>query len=236
MIFLDDLYSGSTESIRWKGINSRNYEIKQGVKQGSLISPQLYKLYLNDFLTGIEGSGLGLSIDNIFMGSPTCADDVTLLTNDIHQVQPMLNAAKSYADQHRYQLHPSKTTITTLIKPRASTNPDSPIWTIRDVSLSDTDQFTHLGLLWKEGKCRPDVENNIKKARRSAYALLHGINGIDQSAALKIIQIYVTPTLLHGLESAVLAKEDLCKIDSFYKKLIRQILSLPNNTANVHPN
>jgi hypothetical protein len=232
---IDDLYSGSTEYIRWNGEGSRRYQVEQGVKQGSLISPHLYKLYINDLLIDIEGSGLGTNIGSIFTGCPTCADDVTLLANDIHQVQPLLDAAKNYADTHGYQLHPNKTTITALVKPTSRAPTEKLTWTLGDSTVTTTKEFVHLGLTWKEGRRKPDVCVNIQKARRSAYALLkvglHGVNGLDPPAAIKIIHTYVTPALLHGLESAILTREDMDKIDSFYKKMLRQVQSLPNNTA-----
>ena len=47
---IDDLYLNSSEVVRWKGEDSRKYFIQRGVKQGSIISPLLYKLYINQLL------------------------------------------------------------------------------------------------------------------------------------------------------------------------------------------
>ena len=41
---IDDLYTGGNEVIRWNGKYSSPYQVKQGVKQGGILSPCLYKL------------------------------------------------------------------------------------------------------------------------------------------------------------------------------------------------
>jgi hypothetical protein len=51
---------------------------------------------------------------------------------------------------------------------------------------------------------RANVDENIKKARRSAYSLFgsgfHRYNGLDIDTMLHLFNIYVTPVLLYGLE------------------------------------
>jgi hypothetical protein len=207
--------------VRWNGQDSREYIVGQGVKQGSLISPHLYKLYIND-LKDLETSGLGLHIGSIYVGSPTCADDVTLITDETIQVQPLLDTAQEYADRHGYQLHPSKSTVTELVRRKKDTSADAtegPEWMLKGKTVTVTDNFTHLGMNWASSKARPDVEMNIKRARRAAYALLkvglYGGNGLDPPAAIKILHTYVIPVLLHGLEATVLNRNDVATIDNF---------------------
>ena len=71
--------------------------------------------------------------------------------------------------------------------------------------------------------------------RRTAYSMmgvgLHGQEGVGPATALRMIKIWVTPRLLHGLESAVLKKSHLHKLDRYYKRLLRQVQGLPTNTA-----
>jgi hypothetical protein len=49
-----------------------------------------------------------------------------------------------------------------------------------------------------------NVEENIKKARRSAYGLFgggyHGNNGLDPDTLIHLFKMYITPVLLYGME------------------------------------
>jgi hypothetical protein len=54
------------------------------------------------------------------------------------------------------------------------------------------------------GNTTTNVDENIKKARRSAYGLFssgfHGYNGLDVDTMLHLYKIYILPVLLYGLE------------------------------------
>jgi hypothetical protein len=142
----------------------------------------------------------------------------------------MLDTANNYATEHRYQLHPQKTVITRMVQKRNNKLEEEPkTWKLAQLEVPLKDNFTH------QGKKAPDITSHIRSARRAAYALmkigLYGVEGLGPRTSLRIIQTYVTPRLLYGLEATVLCKKDLDELDNFYKKLLRQIQALPESTA-----
>ena len=231
---IDSLYSDSKECIRWKGEDSAHFDTKQGVKQGSIISPMLYKAYINDLLNTLQRNQMGALIGDQFIGSPTCADDVLLISFNQHELQAMLNVCQEYSNLHGYEIHPGKSSVTILYQPRGEQE-TSRDWILGDAAVTKDDRFTHLGIEWRKGKTTPDVLVNISKARRAAYALLrtglHGCDGLGPTASLKLISLYVTPCLLHGLEAAVLDRNSINLLDVFFRKLLRQVQTLPESTA-----
>ena len=60
---------------------SHTPEVRQEVKQGGVLSPSLYKLYIFDLLRSLRSAGLGVHIGHLYLGTPSCADDVLLLSN-----------------------------------------------------------------------------------------------------------------------------------------------------------
>jgi hypothetical protein len=67
------------EVICVNGLYSREYNILQGTRQGGIISPWLFLVYINDLISELENSKWGIFLYNIYYGSPTFADDITLL-------------------------------------------------------------------------------------------------------------------------------------------------------------
>jgi hypothetical protein len=80
-----------------------------------------------------------------------------------------------------------------------------------------------------------NVEENIKKARRSAYGLFrggyHGNNGLDPDTLIHLFKTYITPVLLYGMEFIIPKATPLIQLELFQKRMLKQILSLPTRTA-----
>ena len=70
-------YTNMKEVICVNGLYSREYNILQGTRQGGIISPWLFLVYINDLYTN-ENSKWGIFLYNIYYGSPTFADDITV--------------------------------------------------------------------------------------------------------------------------------------------------------------
>ena len=59
---------------------------------------------------------------------------------------------------------------------------------------------------------------------------LHGHNGLDPETALQLIRTYILPLLLYGLEVILPGKTLVQKMEMYQRKLLKQVLSLPQNT------
>ena len=88
-LLIDNLHLDINEVVEWKRHFSDGYTMKQGIRQGGILSTYLYKVYINSLLLMLERSGLGVSIGGLYLGAPTCADDVFLLADDCFQSQAM---------------------------------------------------------------------------------------------------------------------------------------------------
>ena len=226
------MYEGLTTKVKWMGGLSDSFQVKQGVRQGGVLSTHLYKLFVQDLLLELEHNAIGLHLGNIYVGTPTCADDVAFLESDRDKLQIMLNIISRYAKQHHYNIHPTKTKILDSEKSQAKYS-----WFLDGNEITASDQATHLGLIRsgnKEGEI--NVNERIKIARRTKYALLgtgmHGSNGIDAHTSYKIYKTYVLPRLLYGLEVIFLNKSNIQTLELFHRKSLRTIQSLPQRTAN----
>ena len=75
----------------WDGEQSRPFNINQGVKQGAILSPLLYNLFVNELLVTLEQSGLGVKIGSVYCGAPMYADDLALIVFSAGELQAMLD-------------------------------------------------------------------------------------------------------------------------------------------------
>ena len=235
-MIIKDLYSGLSAKIKWKNQMEDSFQILQGVRQGGILSTHFYKVYVNGLLVEIRRNNLGKFIGCIYVGCPTCADDVLLITEDPDEMLMMLAIASSYSGEKRYIIHPQKTNV---VCKRCSTKDKDTTgrqWKLGSETIESASETTHLGLLRseeKENAC--NVEERISLARRTGYALMksgfHGSNGVGPKVSYKIYQSYIIPRLLYSMEVLNLNKTEIKMLNNFHVNLLRRIQSLPTRTA-----
>ncbi|MES9879579.1 MAG: reverse transcriptase family protein [Sedimenticola sp.] len=230
-----DLYSDLSSKVKWAGDLSESFPIRQGVRQGGILSTFLYKLYLNDLLDELQSNSVGLSLGTEYAGSPCCADDVVLLSVDRHELQTMLSTAYRYSKQHRYNLHPKKSQVINYKQNKPNCMEEN-VWKLGENTITATTSTVHLGVIrTPKNESQINIDDRVSTARRTLYALintgLHGTNGLNPIVSYRIYQTFILPRLLYGLETLPLLKKHIHQLRSFHQGTIRKLQSLPERTA-----
>ena len=74
-----------------------------GVKQGGVLSPLLFTVYLDDLLKELRESGVGCYMNDIFAGAFIYADDITLVAPSRQSIYHMLSICENYSLKHYVQ-------------------------------------------------------------------------------------------------------------------------------------
>ena len=90
------------------------FPVLQGVRQGAILSPLLYCIFVDELLDNLRASGYGAKVGEVYCGAPMFADDLALIAKSLDELQAMLNIASSYAIRWRYQLNPEKSAVMVL--------------------------------------------------------------------------------------------------------------------------
>lgn len=112
ILLINSLYENAVSHIKWKNqMSEQNFKIEQGVRQGGILSADLYKLYINPLLNFLGDSGIGGKIGNINVCAPNCAGDVALIAHNPMDIQTMVDIAVDFSKREGYQLQPAKSVI-----------------------------------------------------------------------------------------------------------------------------
>ena len=88
--FLVFMYTNQNIRIKWGNTYSDRIYVSNGVKQGGVMSPLLFTLYIDNLLLRLKNSAVGCYIGTEFCGAFGYADDMVLLTPSIHNLRQML--------------------------------------------------------------------------------------------------------------------------------------------------
>ena len=82
--------------IRWNSVESDWFRVRNGVRQGAILSPSLFCVYLDTLLSKLRDAGIGCHLGDTFLGAFGYADDVTLLSPSREGLQVMLDICENF--------------------------------------------------------------------------------------------------------------------------------------------
>ena len=96
--------------IKWNTAISCSFDTSNRVKQGGVLSPLLFNVYLDELISMLREQGVGCHMNGMFVGAFCYADDVTLLPPPPGMaLNAMLDTCTRYADAHNLLFNSSKT-------------------------------------------------------------------------------------------------------------------------------
>jgi hypothetical protein len=106
---LYNLYTRSVVCVSWRGVVSTCFHVENGVKQGAVLSPVLFSLYIDDLLLLLSRCGVGCYIGPHFVGALAYADDIVLIAPTASAMRRLLLQCSDYAKEFSILFNASKT-------------------------------------------------------------------------------------------------------------------------------
>ena len=85
------------------------FTVTCGVRQGGILSPSLFNLYVDELIDLLRMSGSGCFVNTTFVGCIMHADDLLLLSPSLQGMQSMLDICTSFGKIHNIVFNVQKT-------------------------------------------------------------------------------------------------------------------------------
>ena len=106
---LSTIYSMSNSCLRLNGQLTESFNVSSGVRQGDVMSPTLFSMFLNDLATGIKELNCGIQINELVISILLYADDIVLIAPTEESLQKMLNFVSDWCRKWRMAVNTDKT-------------------------------------------------------------------------------------------------------------------------------
>ena len=104
------MYSSACSCVNVNGSLTEWFDIESGVKQGCVLSPILFSMFINDLIVELRSSGCGIDIDGVIkIASLLYADDVVVLANSEKVLQQLLSIVNQWCLKWGINVNPTKT-------------------------------------------------------------------------------------------------------------------------------
>ena len=107
--FLLDSYTGQIAYTQWNSIKSNAIPMLNGIKQGGVLSPLLFCIYMDELLHRLEKSGAGCYIGKQFYGGFGYADDLKVLCPSINGLQKLISICEKFGHEYSILFNAKKT-------------------------------------------------------------------------------------------------------------------------------
>ena len=90
-------YTNMKEFVVVDGQSSRVHEVAQGTRQGGVLSPWLFLVFINDLMKELNNTNTGVFINGVYFGSSMFADDLTMPSRMKSGLNKMLECSWEYS-------------------------------------------------------------------------------------------------------------------------------------------
>ena len=223
-------YKNSRACVRVGDRESESFEVKVGLRQGCVMSPGLFNIFMDGVVREInarlEGRGLGLIGDDRQpwkLNQILFADDTALVADSEEALQQLVTEFGRVCRRRKLKVNVGKSKVM-----RCSNEDPVPGLQIQleGEQLEKVDSFKYLGATVAEGG---DVGKEVQHRVIEASRAMGGMNKIfknrevDMRTKRGLYESIIVPTALYGAETWGLKVEDKKRLDVMEMKCLRSM-------------
>ena len=229
---LKSIYNNVQCCVRINSVCTDFFNVSSGVKQGCLLSPVLFNLFVNDLIYDMRNSGSGVAIDNVKVAVLGYADDLVCLSDTAEGLQNMLDILYAWCRRFSMNVNVLKTQI---VHFRPISIPQTDFkFEYNGCGLSLVKQYKYLGLILTEFLDYGITAYNVAQSAGRALGLLiaksKANGGMPYKCFTKLYESLVQPVIDYG--SAIWGTKNFSCINAVQHRACRFFMGVGKYTPN----
>jgi Reverse transcriptase (RNA-dependent DNA polymerase)/Endonuclease-reverse transcriptase len=219
------MYEGSKACVRMNGGLSEWFEVSRGVRQGCVMSPWLFNIFMDKCIRMAESmaaSESGIKMDLLILKMLLYADDAVVVAESAEELQSMLVSLEESTRSMDLKINGGKTKIMVF----NGENDDANNVMLNGEKLERVNEFVYLGRMFQEnGSLDGEINRRVQAGRRvvGAMAGLARSEVLSTKAKLAVYNSVLVPTMLYGSESWVCQEKHRSKVNAVGMSFLRSM-------------
>jgi len=212
---LKSWYCNLFSCIRWGNAISSYHKIIVGVRQGGILSPSFFAVYVDKVLNKLKKSGLGCFIGGVCLNSLMYADDIILISISVCDLQKMVDLCIKELSSIEMIVNCNKSGGLRIGKRHDAV---VKMISVDDKFVSWVGEIKYLGVTILSGK---QFILNLQKTKQKYFRALNAIFGkigVNSSPIVtcSLIHSFCVPILLYASECIVWKQKFMKSIENAY--------------------
>ena len=215
-------YNNQEFCVKWGNSTSMCFITTNGVRQGGILSPRLFTLYIDDLSNVLYKLNIGCFIGSTCVNHLFYADDICLMAPSAMGLQQLINACEKYGIEHDILYNPIKSKCMAVVPSRYKLN--LPIVTLNNINLVYENSVKYLGVVI-DSKLKDDAD--ISRQLRSLYASFNSLISNFSRCSIPVKQKLIESYCLNFYCATLWVdynKKSISKIRVAYNNIFRKIL------------
>ena len=159
-------YANQRMQVRWGSGVSAPFSVGNGVRQGGLISPGLFNIYMNDLSVQLNNCKTGCKVGNSIVNHLMYADDLAVLSPSSLGFQQLLNVCSEYGVAFDVKYN-AKKSVVMICRTRGDKDLSFPSFYLAGQALSVCSKAKYLGHVITD---QMSDDDDLYRQRRILYA------------------------------------------------------------------
>jgi hypothetical protein len=230
VILMKIYYDSLQAKVKIDDILSSFIKLKRCVKQGGVLSGDLFNCFIDDLIIECCNSGFGASYFDIILCIIGFCDDLCLFSCTDAELRQLLLICERFARKWGIEFNASKCQFMVF----GTRKYDNSIFLLNNSKINYTDKFKYLGLTFS-----PDLNmseffiekfQNVKKSFFSLNSFGFKYNGVNPFLQSFIYKSFCISRILYGFEIMTINKKTLKKLNISQNDLVRYMTGLSRNS------
>jgi len=209
--------------VRWFEADSVMYKVEIGVRQGGVLSPQFFAIYIDDIVNLVNKQGIGCFMHHVCASIILYADDILLMSPSVTGLQKLLSVVESELNALGMFLNSSKS-VCMRIGPQCQTVCTN-LLALNGHQLCWVKELRYLGVYFVSS-CK--FKCSLDEAKKSFFRSFNAVYGrvgrfASEEVILSLIKSKCIPCLLYGIETIPISSTDSRSVVHTVRRLLFKI-------------
>jgi hypothetical protein len=216
-------FSGSFSCVKWGDSLSHFFRLRSGVRQGGVLSPHFFAVFIDDVINEVVNSKKGCHLSKMCVSIFVYADDIVLIAPSVGSLQSLLTLLEGLLEELDMRINASKSSCI-----RFGSRHDAEC---ADLTMRNGDVLPwvsvsrYLGVYFLSGRIFRCCFDHAKRHFYRSFNAVFGKVGrfASEEVVLSLLRSKCLPTLLYAVESVPLNSRDKSSLDFTVNRVLMKL-------------
>ena len=228
------MYTNQSLRVRWHSSTTDPFLCSNGIKQGGVLSPILFCVYMDEVLKRLKECGVGCRMGDLFAGALCYADDLCLLAPSRNAAQLMLSVCEQFARDFNVMFNSQKSKL--IVFSPLHWNGSIPQFvplSLFGAAIDTTECELHLGNFVGRNGYEKNVARAIQDLMYRTNVLMSRFGNCQFMTRLKLFYSYCTSFYGSPLYNHSTLCNTFTKLIVAFKKSLKKVMKLNVRTKSI---